>query len=96
MRGGSGSGGRVSWRRWLVLTGGGVAAVLGLVGLLALRRQLLGHDFYLPTWLGATLAFFGGLGMPDIAEVLSLSPRTVERDWRFIKAWLREELGESP
>jgi len=35
-----------------------------------------------------TLAFFGGLGTQEIAEVLSLSPRTVERDWSFAKAWL--------
>jgi len=41
-----------------------------------------------------TLAFFGGLGTPEIAEVLNLSPRTVERDWRFAKAWLNARLTE--
>ena len=42
-----------------------------------------------------TLIFFGGLTIPEIAEVKTLSPRTVERDWRFAKAWLNERLAES-
>lgn len=41
-----------------------------------------------------TLTFFGGLSMPEIAEVLGLSERTVERDWRFAKAWLNSRLAE--
>lgn len=41
-----------------------------------------------------TLSFFGGLTAPEIAEVLDLSTRTVERDWRFAKAWLNERLAE--
>jgi RNA polymerase sigma factor (TIGR02999 family) len=41
-----------------------------------------------------TLAFFGGLGTPEIAEVLGLSTRTVEREWRFAKAWLNQRLAE--
>lgn len=41
-----------------------------------------------------TLAFFGGLGTPEIAEVLGLSERTVEREWRFSKAWLNQRLAE--
>ena len=40
-----------------------------------------------------TLSFFGGLTAPEIAEVLDLSTRTVERDWRFAKAWLNERLA---
>ena len=45
-----------------------------------------------------TLSFFGGLGTPEIAEVLGLSTRTVEREWRFAKAWLNQRLaaGEEP
>jgi RNA polymerase sigma factor (TIGR02999 family) len=38
------------------------------------------------------LRFFGGLNTTQIAEVLSVSPRTVELDWRFARAWLRREL----
>jgi RNA polymerase sigma factor (TIGR02999 family) len=41
-----------------------------------------------------TLSFFGGLSTPEIAEVLGLSERTVERDWQFAKAWLNRHLGE--
>jgi RNA polymerase sigma factor (TIGR02999 family) len=40
-----------------------------------------------------TLSFFGGLDTLEIAEVLKLSPRTVERDWQFAKAWLNSRLG---
>ncbi len=44
-----------------------------------------------------TLRYFGGLTMPEIAEVLQVSPRTVEREWSYIKAWLSRELrGEKP
>jgi RNA polymerase sigma factor (TIGR02999 family) len=41
-----------------------------------------------------TLSFFGGLTMPEIAEVMGTSTRTVERDWRFAKAWLNDRLAE--
>ena len=39
------------------------------------------------------LRFFGGLENKEIAEVLGVSERTVERAWRFAKAWLAAELG---
>jgi len=39
------------------------------------------------------LRFFGGLNTAQIAEVLGVSPRTVELDWRFARAWLRRELA---
>jgi RNA polymerase sigma factor (TIGR02999 family) len=41
-----------------------------------------------------TLSFFGGLTTAEIAEVLGQSTRTVERDWRFAKAWLNGRLAE--
>jgi RNA polymerase sigma factor (TIGR02999 family) len=41
-----------------------------------------------------TLSFFGGLSTQEIAEVLGRSTRTVERDWRFAKAWLNARLTE--
>jgi RNA polymerase sigma factor (TIGR02999 family) len=40
------------------------------------------------------LFFFGGLTVPEAAEALSLSPRTVERELRFARAWLRRALEE--
>ena len=39
------------------------------------------------------LRFFGGLDMKEIAEVLSVSKRTVESDWAHARAWLRRELA---
>jgi len=38
------------------------------------------------------LRFFGGLENREIAEVLGISERTVERAWRFARAWLMTEL----
>lgn len=38
------------------------------------------------------LRFFGGLTMEEIAEVLSVSLSTVEREWRMARAWLGNEL----
>lgn len=34
------------------------------------------------------LKFFGGMTTVEIAEVLHLSPATVEREWSFARAWL--------
>jgi RNA polymerase sigma-70 factor (ECF subfamily) len=38
--------------------------------------------------------FFGGLENHEIAELMGISVSTVEADWRFARAWLRQELGE--
>ena len=38
------------------------------------------------------LRFFGGLTIEEVAEVLDVSPRTVERDWRMARAWLRRQI----
>lgn len=39
------------------------------------------------------LRFFGGLAASEIAQTLSVSLRTVERDWQFARAWLQNEVG---
>lgn len=39
--------------------------------------------------------FFGGMTTQAIADVLDVSTRTVERDWRAARAWLKRELAES-
>lgn len=39
------------------------------------------------------LRFFGGLEVEPIAEILGVSTRTVERDLRCAKAWLRRAIG---
>lgn len=41
-----------------------------------------------------TMRFFGGLSVEEVAVVLGLSKRAVEREWSMIKAWLRRELSE--
>ena len=38
------------------------------------------------------LRYFGGLNNKEAAEVLKVSEATIERDWRFAKAWLYREL----
>ena len=39
------------------------------------------------------LKFFGGLEMAEIASVLNISPKTVEKDIRLGAAWLRSVLS---
>src|SRR5215472_16068652 len=39
------------------------------------------------------LRFFGGLSMEEAAEVLTVSEKTVRRDWQFAKTWLLRELS---
>jgi RNA polymerase sigma-70 factor (ECF subfamily) len=40
------------------------------------------------------LRFFAGMSVPEVAEFLAVSPRTVEGDWTHARTWLRRELGE--
>jgi RNA polymerase sigma factor (TIGR02999 family) len=42
------------------------------------------------------LRFFVGLTNSDIAKLLNLSERTVERAWSFAKAWLFAEIKSGP
>jgi RNA polymerase sigma factor (TIGR02999 family) len=39
------------------------------------------------------LRYFGGLTTEEAAEVLGVSPATVERDWSAARAWLMRELS---
>ena len=38
------------------------------------------------------MRFFGGLSVEETAEVLKISPKSVLRDWKLAKAWLRREM----
>lgn len=38
------------------------------------------------------LRYFGGMTAEECAEALGMSQRTVEREWRFARAWLRADL----
>ena len=39
------------------------------------------------------LRYFSGLTTAETAEVLGLSPSTLDRKWRYIRAWLLKRLG---
>lgn len=41
------------------------------------------------------LRYFAGLTIEQVAEVLGVTTRTVNRDWLFAKAWLQRELEQA-
>ncbi len=42
------------------------------------------------------LRYFAGLSLPEVSEVMRIPLRTLERRWRFCRAWLARELdGEA-
>jgi RNA polymerase sigma-70 factor (ECF subfamily) len=41
------------------------------------------------------LRVFAGMTADEVAEVLEVSRRSVQRDWAFAKAWLRAELDDA-
>jgi RNA polymerase sigma factor (TIGR02999 family) len=40
------------------------------------------------------LRFFSGLTVEETAEVLSISPATVKREWSMAKAWLHRAISD--
>jgi len=40
------------------------------------------------------LRYFGGMSLPDIAEVMNTSESTVKRQWRVARAWLLDAMKE--
>jgi len=43
------------------------------------------------------LRFFAGLPLPEVAQLLGISPRTADRLWAYARAWLHQEIqGGSP
>lgn len=46
------------------------------------------------TYEVVALRFFAGLEHKQIAEELGVSLSTVDREWRFARAWLKKELGD--
>jgi RNA polymerase sigma-70 factor (ECF subfamily) len=42
------------------------------------------------------LRYFGGLTLEEIAGVLDIAPRTIEREWRAARAWLHSQLADAP
>jgi RNA polymerase sigma factor (TIGR02999 family) len=39
------------------------------------------------------LRYFGGLTVEEIAGILAVSTRSIERDWQFARSWLMRELS---
>ncbi len=39
------------------------------------------------------MKFFAGLNFEEIAEILSVSSRTVKREWTMARAWLHQEIN---
>ncbi len=39
------------------------------------------------------MKFFGGMTIDEIAEVLGMGKRSVDREWACAKAWLYRELA---
>ena len=39
------------------------------------------------------LRFFSGMSVPEVAEYLQVSVRTIESDWTHARAWLKRELS---
>jgi RNA polymerase sigma factor (TIGR02999 family) len=41
------------------------------------------------------LRFYGGLSVDQTAEALGRSPRSIDRDWAYARAWLFDRLGNA-
>jgi len=39
------------------------------------------------------LRYFGGFTLEEVAEILDVSPATIDREWRFARSWLKREIG---
>jgi RNA polymerase sigma factor (TIGR02999 family) len=42
------------------------------------------------------MRYFGGMTIDETAAALDVSTSTVEREWRYARAWLYRELGGDP
>lgn len=82
-------------RRALRFSGLNGESEIDLDGILALDEALVrleGADAQAAAVV--RMRFFAGLDIQQTAEVLSISERTVKRDWTFARAWLREALED--
>lgn len=44
----------------------------------------------------AELKLFGGFTDQEVADIMDLSSRTIKRDWRIIKGWVKHYLQKNP
>ncbi len=76
---------------WTLSSLGEESMAADLLTLDALMRQLEAEDPRAAQIL--QLTYFAGMQRPDIAVVLGISVPTVDRDLRFARAWLSQQLG---
>jgi RNA polymerase sigma factor (TIGR02999 family) len=73
-----------------------VAVGLGLEEVIAVDRALKQLEALHPRQgQVVALRYFSGLSEEEIAGVLGITARTVQRDWRFARAWLHQAMTES-
>ena len=78
----------------IVLEEGMAVAPQRDVNLLALDEALTKLGVIDPTKSRMVeLRFFSGLSVAETAEVMEVSPRTVDRQWQTAKAWLHKEMS---
>ncbi|MFO0873507.1 MAG: sigma-70 family RNA polymerase sigma factor [Phycisphaerales bacterium] len=92
--GGEGPPGRGGEPGGASIGGAGAAGSIGQVDLLALDEALEALEALDERKHRIVeLRYFGGLSVEQVAEVLEVSTRTVEADWRAARAWLGARLS---
>jgi RNA polymerase sigma factor (TIGR02999 family) len=76
---------------WLAAADDGPVSLEAILALDAALTRLATVDARQATIV--EMRFFGGLTVPEIAEALDLSTRTVEGEWAHARAWLRQQLA---
>lgn len=72
-----------------------LAAPAPTVDLIALHEALLRLSMTDPRKAQVVeLRFFGGLTVEEVADVVGINARSVERDWQYARAWLYRELAQ--
>ena len=79
---------QVSLDEALTITAGHTAELLDLDEALTALSKLDARQSQI-----VELRFFGGLTESEIAEVLKVSERTIQSDWRLARSWLLRELS---
>ncbi len=84
-------------RAFATVADNGGRSALGVEQVLSLNRLLDElEDLHLRPHRVVELRFFGGYSQEEIAGLLDMSPSTVDRDWRFARAWLESRLEPGP
>jgi RNA polymerase sigma-70 factor (ECF subfamily) len=77
----------------VVLDGEALLSSDRAAGLVALDEALQAlHEIHPRQSKVVELRYFGGLNNREASRVMNVSEATIERDWRFAKAWLYREL----